>query len=937
MRPENLREINIRQVGDLITAIDTPDLPSAFALETVGFRPAREGMIGERDYGTKHRYANLPSSTKIVSNFNLYDKNTNTTYEFVAGLDGSNVLSLWVLDTTFGTDAWNTYLSNNNWIKLTATFATTLSAVSGVTADLATPTMTADNQFKGWIIINNDRNTTIPAFITASTIANNRITTSTNLDTQLWQAADDVVLYRFSGTWSTFNSSNGAVPHIRWADFEAQTAAFFYYGQSTAADNYPNQRNPLRIQRYNADRKYFYTNSSTSLITLDDNWFLDMGGGGLIPAFEQTGTMSAPKTGRISTDLTALTGTITVNGTTAVTGAGTAFLTECAIGQYIQSTISSAIEVRRIATITDDTNLTVESAFAQSGSPAGDFVSPANDITVDDISGQNWLKIRAYTISEQETAYSQTMTTRSGARVYATVTYDEGTKESDPVWQGFFNSGQDVSVNAFTDVSLLLWVNFAKMNKRISGLRFYYDFIDLETLTFSNVPDASSDYKLVFDLTFHTYQSNVTWSNDTTEADGYTYKAILPDFKFSFINPILLAGATNVKVNIGHEVDTNRSVMSPRFGVSASRGGGGVMVVDQSDSILRMSNYNGDGVHEEDNFADVTLDNVNLRQKIFLQARGELIGLGVANNNVLAFKRTEIEIINLISNVQQIIPVDCIARKSIISTPDGVFWAGKAGIFFFPADGSGIRIVNPLWKNLYDGTLRTDAGTSPRITEANRKLIVGGYNPVYRDVWFYLPTLDPDGTSRNLCYRYFLDYGQWRAREFNIGSDSTVQFFTTRKDNTFTVGYGHSTSANGLLEYPTGTSSLFWEDDVTAADATASKGIPTRLVMNIGELYNSAPNSFIHDIYVDAVGEMKSGTTGYYTIEFYANGEANAFDTKTHRFDQPPLRRKVTARGGIDELKLALSLPSTSLSDFKRWDISNITASFNQKEKLGTR
>lgn len=61
----------------------------------------------------------------------------------------------------------------------------------------------------------------------------------------------------------------------------------------------------------------------------------------------------------------ALTGTVAKNGTTAITGTGTLFLTELVPGDNI-SVPGTATEVREVATITSNTALTVTSAFANS-------------------------------------------------------------------------------------------------------------------------------------------------------------------------------------------------------------------------------------------------------------------------------------------------------------------------------------------------------------------------------------------------------------------------------------------------------------------------------------------------------------------------------------------------------------------------------------------
>lgn len=61
----------------------------------------------------------------------------------------------------------------------------------------------------------------------------------------------------------------------------------------------------------------------------------------------------------------ALTGTLTfTNGSVAVTGSGTAFTTELAVGDYIKPTTTD--EWYRVQTITDDENLTLDWNFAQS-------------------------------------------------------------------------------------------------------------------------------------------------------------------------------------------------------------------------------------------------------------------------------------------------------------------------------------------------------------------------------------------------------------------------------------------------------------------------------------------------------------------------------------------------------------------------------------------
>ena len=65
-----------------------------------------------------------------------------------------------------------------------------------------------------------------------------------------------------------------------------------------------------------------------------------------------------------TTTYTTLTGTVAINGTTAVVGTGTAFDTELTEGDYI----IVAGEVKQVRTITDATNLVMTDAFAGTAS-----------------------------------------------------------------------------------------------------------------------------------------------------------------------------------------------------------------------------------------------------------------------------------------------------------------------------------------------------------------------------------------------------------------------------------------------------------------------------------------------------------------------------------------------------------------------------------------
>jgi hypothetical protein len=67
--PKNLKYFTIKNVGGLITNVDRPDLPSNFAIKTIGMRHSTPGYLAERDNGTIHRhkaYPIRPNAHKLV-------------------------------------------------------------------------------------------------------------------------------------------------------------------------------------------------------------------------------------------------------------------------------------------------------------------------------------------------------------------------------------------------------------------------------------------------------------------------------------------------------------------------------------------------------------------------------------------------------------------------------------------------------------------------------------------------------------------------------------------------------------------------------------------------------------------------------------------------------------------------------------------------------
>lgn len=948
MKPPGLAYTEVRASADLVTVVDRPDIPASVLFESIGFRPGLEGSIGgERDFGTKHRYADYPTSQKIFRGFNLFDKNEGASYDIVVALDGSNVMSVWVNDSAYATNAENAIGQNDNWFELSKKITVTLSATPSASATSAVfpisgTGVTDSNQLRYWIAHNTTRSNV--AFITASgsldpvSITTDNILGSNGLG---WQSGDSVTLYKHNGIFQGFNSSNDAYPHVRWNDVESLVRAFLYYGSAATVDATPTMRNPLAIERKSSARNFFYYGSSSFRVTVPANWYAELGGGGLIPAFKSIGTNASPQnpTG------TSITGTVEIGPTYGyqITGTGTAFLTELTVGQYF-SLSSGGTKSARVLKINSNTEFYADEDLGV-GAATDFLIYPASSVEVDDTTNNNWLKLTLGSYFE-----AAVVTKKYGYRLYVTVLYDDSAVESDPVFQGFVFHDDLGNM----DLSFMAEINFARMNKRISGLNFYANRIDATSSAFADAIDSETDYKLVFTLPFRSYnseaqyQAEVQWAVNSAQTSGYIYKFLLPQFTASYLNTKLTAAPTSIRGNLQHAVDTARSYLTPRFGIKGIRPGTGVMAVDEDDNTLRICNTNGSGVIESDNFPDLLVDSAGSTLKVILQSRGELIGLENINDRIAAIKKTEVELRDLQSGLQSIIQVDTVARNGILSTPVGLFLPGRNALNLLPITGGPPVVANPLWLNRYNGNERTTDNANSRVSDTARVGIVAGYNPIYNEAWFNLVTLDADGTSKNLNYRLFLDINRWFAREVGCGASNAVASFITRKDNSFSILFGQSTTAsdNGILKYPnldtganyTNDTVSNYEDSVSSDDASASKGITTKLLISIGNLYNLIQNAVLYELLIDSLGVMKAATSGTYNIKIYANNEfPTTFDSKTQAYDSKPSPRKVAPRGLLERVLIELSLGTSGLSNYKQFIISSLYIGAVTQKRVGNR
>jgi hypothetical protein len=241
-----------------------------------------------------------------------------------------------------------------------------------------------------------------------------------------------------------------------------------------------------------------------------------------------------------------------------------------------------------------------------------------------------------------------------------------------------------------------------------------------------------------------------------------------------------------------------------------------------------------------------------------------------------------------------------------------------------------IELASYALNNFYDGTLVTDDGVTPYVTDAYRQGIIAGYDPTYKEVWFQMrvnrDTADGGG-NESLCFR-INENREWNIRKLNTtyaGQGATG--FTQRSDGTMSIVTGSS-----ILKYPNRDGAFPYEDNVTVVDAAGS-GYDTEVQLQLGSLSGIVRNISIIGMQADFVGASIDGL-GLISLNLYANRESVAFDTHYKRIDTPTELRRVRGRGNMEALRVKITLPSTT-ANFKRFDVSSITILYVENNRQG--
>jgi hypothetical protein len=597
--------------------------------------------------------------------------------------------------------------------------------------------------------------------------------------------------------------------------------------------------------------------------------------------------------------------------------------------------VSGTITVTGKATGSSGNSCTFTINNGATGSPLG-ISNVSQGVTTASGTGRNF-----------EGGLDITATTYIQSRCYLTAMY--GYQESDVIFQGFFATGV-----ALQSPSTLLFprINFALLNKELTDLNLYIAFAT-STIVTAGWADAASDYYLAFRIPIQEITTDLDyvateWTQATLKNQAEPYLFDITQANMMLCNSAnyeLAKSTAQTTLNdaLNHAPDKHRTYPTPRFGVAIARTQGATHIIDADDSIARLSLYDG-VVNQDDNFPDVSVQNDSAKLRISWSGVGKILGMAVMNGNIYIFRSTEMEFYDTQSGFQGSRPCDFSAVESLVVSKHGISWCGGKGIYILPSNGSEYRTLNPQIQNLYDGTLLATS-TAPYMTSAYRAAIVSGYDEIYDGLWFVSQVNKTTSGSEYVAFVHSFQEKAlsqkpvgWYQRKLNIGTDGSVKCFSSRRsDKTLTIVYG-----SGILQYPNRAGSYLYQDDVAidggvvAKQISQSKGIPTKVKINLGSLYSISDKTVVDNFKIDFIGASGAGT-GTFNINLFANKKAAAYETKTQPIDSYPVVRNIPPFGGLERFAVQIDLTEGAESDIKRFDISTIELGVKKLPVIGNK
>jgi hypothetical protein len=902
---DKLTYLPIEEVVDFVTKSNQQTQSKNYATRVRGFRFDTPGLL-QRDWGTIGEFPNYPTTSQ-VNGFRLPINDEEREYPIWVGYDSSGNLRIHV---------WNFDL--NRWDELTRVIkahlasspgaSDTIVTLSNFTDILGNAVSLSDGDLNDYIAVNNTlgNSAAYVSVSTATTITSVVVLGSIGLG---WSLNDNIWLYRMTGilpdsilgTGRGYEFMEGSNPHIRFAAVETQKKVNMYYGNSAST---PILRQPIQIRKSVATSFGSFSGSPIYYYPIDHN--------------HRRPIHLFLTDAYIGNDPTIMPDTAySLGNSTAVGSLNTKS------GWYIDK-----------AQLSPD----YQASPATSGAAIPNRIAVGGSASTTLVIGEGiTIKCDFTCVSDGESDHR---------RYYITALYRGAFgsfyQESDPIAQVFLspNVVGGLYQNGSPNVTFTFELDLARLNKTIAGFKLYSAFktdsdgIHANLSRWQDDATPGNEFGTTYVEDKTVLLSDSGWSNVSTVANSLQKAVTLTKDTFF---AALAAAAPNIDSNLGHSIDKNRSYMTPPYAVSVGHEDALIMAVLQDDTTLRLSSVDGSGVSEDDNFPDDSDDNLDRKQKLGLWGHGQVLGVSKLGSLILILRSTELETYDIQSESHEIYTIDCYSKDSILGlgkneSPIGVAWAGKAGIWLLPSGGSLPHVLNPLWVNFYDGSLMIADGVTPFVTDDQRRSAKFGYSETYRSIMCTMNVNKEDGSgTETLTFIYSLDRRKWYVREFNLSG--AIEFFNARTDGSLVIG-----TTNGLLRYPNRSTYPLahpYEDDVAwngTAGVSASRGIPTRIRLTIGEVYSLDPSAVIQEFLMDFA--QQTDYNGLAEITFYANGRAVGA-TRRFRVNREFDAMVLEDIGQIRSFEVQIDLPDANLHKFKKFDISRQQIGYSVDAKVG--
>jgi len=181
---------------------------------------------------------------------------------------------------------------------------------------------------------------------------------------------------------------------------------------------------------------------------------------------------------------------------------------------------------------------------------------------------------------------------------------------------------------------------------------------------------------------------------------------------------------------------------------------------------------------------------------VFLNAKGELLGILGQLGLIYSFKTGTAEVLDATATTGRVYNIDCIAKRSIIQTTIGIVFAGQFGIYIFPKDGGLDTPISDNIRDEYLSILNTPTFPYKKNIVAQESKDMGAILFTVQISGAIGSTLQSDYTT----YFYHTKLEVWWKREFV----NPPTAYAPLSDNTLLFSGRATTGSNEtkLLQYP---------------------------------------------------------------------------------------------------------------------------------------